>query len=70
MKGWEVCQIDPSPENSPALLGLKVKLEVFLTQTVYGRWKKVSKTKTQKKSEENTINSIRSLSILKRNKII
>ena len=53
-----MCQIDPSPEKSPALLGLKVKLEVFLTQTVYGRLKKVSKTKTQKKSEENAINSI------------
>ena len=70
MKGWEVCQIDPYPEKPPALLGLKVKLEVFLTQTVYGRWKKVSKTKTQKKSEENAINSIWSLSILKRNNIV
>ena len=37
-------------------------------QIVYGRGKKLNKSKTQKQYEENTINSIRNLFIIKKEK--
>ena len=49
--------------------GFKDKIvSLFNTQIVYGREKKLGKPKTQKRSEENKINSIRNSFILKKKK--
>ena len=51
---------------------LKMIISLFkantLKQTVYGRDKKLNKSKAEKQSEENIINSIRNLFILKKEK--